>query len=138
MPWLLDTNTCIYIIKQKPISVFKKFSTIIPGQIALSVITLAELEYGARKSAAIEKNLSALRQFSTPLNILLFDENAVTEYGIIRADLEAKGTSIGPLDTMIAAHARSLNYTLVTNNVKEFKRMNNLKIENWVDIRNSL
>jgi tRNA(fMet)-specific endonuclease VapC len=70
MAWLLDTNTCIYIIKQKPVSVFEKFNTIVPGQIAISVITLAELEYGARKSAAVEKNLSALHQFSIPLDIL--------------------------------------------------------------------
>jgi len=132
MPWLLDTNTCIYIIKQKPVSVFQKFSTIAPGQIALSVITLAELEYGARKSASIEKNLSALHQFSVPFDILTFDERAVIEYGIIRANLEAKGTPIGPLDMLIAAHAKSINYTLVTNNEKEFKRVNGLQIENWV------
>jgi tRNA(fMet)-specific endonuclease VapC len=129
MPWLLDTNTCIYIIKQKPISVFERFKAIPPGQIALSVITLAELEYGARKSAAVERNLSALHQFSIPFDILPFDYNATVNYGIIRADLEAKGTPIGPLDTMIAAHASSLNYILVTNNVKEFSRVNGLQIE---------
>jgi tRNA(fMet)-specific endonuclease VapC len=132
MPWILDTNTCIYIIKQKPLSVFEKFSTISPGQIALSVITLAELEFGARKSAAVEKNLAALHQFSIPFDILPFDYNATIEYGIIRADLEKQGTPIGPLDTLIAAHAKSLNYTLVTNNVKEFSRVGGLKLENWV------
>lgn len=132
MPWLLDTNTCIYIVKQKPISVFEKFNTIAPGQIALFVITLAELEYGARKSAAVEKNLSALHQFSIPFDILPFDYNATVEYGIIRADLEAKGMPIGPLDTLIAAHTKSLNYTLVTNNEKEFSRVNGLQVENWV------
>lgn len=132
MPWLLDTNTCIYIIKQKSISVFEKFNAISPGQIALSVITLAELEYGARKSAAVEKNLFALHQFSIPFDILPFDYNATVEYGIIRADLEAKGTPIGPLDTLIAAHAKSLNYMLVTNNEKEVSRVNGLQVENWV------
>lgn len=132
MPWLLDTNICIYIIKQKPISVFEKLNTIAPGQIALSVITLAELEYGARKSAAVEKNLSSLHQFSIPFDILPFDYNATVEYGIIRADLEAKGTPVGPLDTLIAAHAKSLNYILVTNNEKEFSRVNGLQVENWV------
>jgi len=132
MAWMLDTNTCIYIIKQKPVSVLEKFSTISPGQIALSVITLAELEYGARKSAAVEKNLAALHQFSIPFDILPFDYNATVEYGIIRADLEAKGTPIGPLDTLIAAHAKSLNYILVTNNEKEFNRISGLNIENWV------
>lgn len=132
MPWLLDTNTCIYIIKQKPTSVFEKFKTVNPGQVALSVITLAELEYGARKSAAVEKNLSALHQFTIPFDILPFDYNATVEYGLIRADLEAKGTPIGPLDTLIAAHARSLNYILVSNNEKEFSRVNGLQVENWV------
>lgn len=125
-------TTCIYIIKQKPISVFEKFNAIAPGQIALSVITLAELEYGARKSAAVEKNLSALHQFSIPFDILPFDYNATVEYGIIRVDLEAKGTPIGPLDTLIAAHAKSLNYILVTNNEKEFSRVQDLQVENWV------
>lgn len=129
---MLDTNTCIYIIKQKPPSVFQKFKTIIPGQVALSVITLSELEYGARKSAAIEKNLSALHQFCVPFEILPYDYNATVEYGIIRADLEGKGIPIGPLDTLIAAHAKSLNYILVTNNEKEFTRINGLQIENWV------
>jgi tRNA(fMet)-specific endonuclease VapC len=132
MAWMLDTNTCIYLIKQKPVSVLEKFKTIPPGQIALSVITLAELEYGARKSAAIEKNLSALHQFSIPFEILPFDYNATVEYGIIRAELETKGTPIGSLDTLIAAHAKSLNYTLVTNNEKEFKRVSGLQVENWV------
>jgi len=131
MPWLLDTNICIYIIKQKPISVFEKFKTITPGQAALSVITLAELEYGARRSAAVEKNLSVLHQFTIPFDILPFDYNATVEYGIIRADLERKGTPIGPLDTLIAAHAKSLNYTLVTNNENEFSRIKGLQIENW-------
>jgi tRNA(fMet)-specific endonuclease VapC len=131
MPWLLDTNTCIYIIKQKPISVLEKFNSIPPGQVALSIITFAELEYGARKSLAIEKNLAALRQFSIPFDILTFDYNAAVEYGIIRAELETQGTPIGPLDTLIAAHAKSTNYTLVTNNEKEFSRVSGLKIENW-------
>jgi tRNA(fMet)-specific endonuclease VapC len=90
------------------------------------------LEFGARKSAAVEKNLAALHQFSIPFDILPFDYNATIEYGIIRADLEKQGTPIGPLDTLIAAHAKSLNYTLVTNNVKEFSRVGGLKLENWV------
>jgi tRNA(fMet)-specific endonuclease VapC len=132
MAWMLDTNTCIYLVKQKPVSVLEKFKTIPPGQIALSVITIAELEYGARKSAAVEKNLTALHRFSIPFEILPFDYNATVEYGIIRAELESKGTPIGSLDTLIAAHAKSLNYTLVTNNEKEFRRVNGLQVENWV------
>lgn len=133
MAWMLDTNICIYIIKQRPVSVFEKFRTIAPGQLAISVITLAELEYGARKSASVEKNLSALHQFAIPLEILPFDYNATVEYGIIRADLEMKGTPIGSLDMFIAAHAKSLNYVLVTNNEREFSRIDGLRIENWVN-----
>ncbi|HLG40866.1 MAG TPA: type II toxin-antitoxin system VapC family toxin, partial [Chitinophagaceae bacterium] len=119
------------IIKQKPVSVLEKFSTLSPGQIGLSVITVAELEYGARKSLSIEKNLSSLRQFLIPFDIFSFDFNATIEYGIIRNELEAKGMPIGPLDTLIAAHAKSLNYILVTNNEKEFKRVSGIQIENW-------
>ncbi len=132
MPWMLDTNICIYIIKQKPAPVLEKFNDIVPGQVVLSVITLAELEYGARKSAAVEKNLAALHQFLIPFDILSFDYNATIEYGIIRAELEAKGMPIGPLDTLIAAHAKSVNHILVTNNEKEFSRVNGLQTENWV------
>lgn len=131
MAWLLDTNTCIYIIKQKPVSVFDKFNTLSPGQIGLSVITVAELEYGARKSASVEKNLLSLQQFLIPFDVFSFDFNAAMEYSIIRNELEKKGMPIGPLDTLIAAHAKSLNYILVTNNEKEFKRVNGLQIENW-------
>jgi tRNA(fMet)-specific endonuclease VapC len=132
MAWMLDTNTCIYIIKQKPASVLEKFNAIPPGQVALSVITLAELVYGARKSASVEKNLAALHQFTISFDILSFDYDAAVEYGIIRSELEAKGTPIGPLDTLIAAHAKSLNYILVTNNEREFTRVSRLQIENWV------
>lgn len=132
MPWMLDTNICIYIIKQKPASALAKFNSTVPGQVVLSSITLAELEYGARKSAAVDKNLAALHQFLIPFDILPFDYNAAIEYGIIRAELEARGTPIGSLDTLIAAHAKSVNHILVTNNEKEFNRVNSLQIENWV------
>ncbi|MDR0793388.1 MAG: type II toxin-antitoxin system VapC family toxin [Chitinophagaceae bacterium] len=128
---MLDTNICIYIIKQKPEKVLQKFNSISIDELNLSVITIAELEYGARKSSNPEKNLAALHQFLLPFNLLDFDYNAVIEYGIIRADLEKKGTPIGSLDTLIAAHAKSLNYILVTNNEREFARVNGLQIENW-------
>ena len=131
MPWMLDTNICIYLIKQKPASVLEKFNDMVPGQVVLSVITLAELEYGARKSAAVEKNLAALHQFLIPFDVLPFDYNATIEYGIVRAELEAKGIPIGPLDTFIAAHAKSVNHILVTNNEKEFNRVTGLQTENW-------
>jgi tRNA(fMet)-specific endonuclease VapC len=130
--YILDTNICIYIIKQKSIYVFERFRSISLGEIGISSITLSELNYGVMKSALPEKNKLALAQFLVPLEILPFNEDAATAYGRIRADLENKGTPIGPLDTLIAAHALSLDQTLVTNNKKEFTSVTSLKIENWV------
>ena len=132
MPYLLDTNICIYIIKQKPHSVLNKFNSIEPGEIAISMITVSELYYGARKSANEEKNILALNKFILPFNILDFDIAAANIYGIIRTELESKGIPIGPLDTLIAAHAISLDYILVTNNEREFTRVSGLQVENWV------
>ncbi len=131
MEYLLDTNICIYIIKKKPVNVFEKFKTLEIGSIGISSITLAELRYGIMKSSDIEKNSVALERFITPLDIIDFDTNAAIEYGKIRADLEKKGTPIGPLDMLIASHAKSLDLTLVTNNEREFNRISELKIENW-------
>lgn len=131
MEYLLDTNICIYIIKKRPIGVFEKFKCLSIGSIGISSITLAELQYGIMKSSYPEKNQEALDKFITPLEIIDFDYNATIAYGKIRADLERKGTSIGPLDTLIAAHAKSLDLILVTNNEKEFERILGLKIENW-------
>jgi tRNA(fMet)-specific endonuclease VapC len=132
MKYILDTNICIYIIKQKPLSVLERLREVPLGQVGISVITLAELDYGARKSSNPEKNLTALNQFLVSFEILSFDFDATLEYGRIRSDLERKGTPIGPLDTLIASHAKSLNCTLVTNNEKEFNRVLGLRIENWV------
>jgi len=132
MEYLLDTNICIYIIKKRPQSVIDKFKTIPIGEIGISSITLAELQYGIMKSSNPEKNNIALNKFITPLEIMDFDYNATIEYGKIRANLEKKGTPIGPLDTLIGAHAKSLNLILVTNNEKEFLRIPGLKIENWI------
>ncbi len=131
MEYLLDTNICIYIIKKKPVNVFEKFKTLEIGSIGISSITLAELRYGIMKSSDIEKNSVALERFITPLDIIDFDTNAAIEYGKIRADLEKKGTPIGPLDMLIASHAKSLDLTLITNNEREFNRISELKIENW-------
>jgi len=132
MIYLLDTNICIYIIKKRPINVLERFKELPLGSVGISTITLAELAYGIRKSTNPEKNLEALNQFLVPLDILSFDYDATISYGKIRAELEKKGTPIGPLDTLIAAHALSLNLTLVTNNEKEFNRIIALKVENWV------
>ena len=130
---LLDTNICIYLIKRKPQEVLQRFNAYDVGDIAISSITVAELEFGAQKSKFTQENKQALMQFLLPLTIVDFDASAANTYGEIRAKLEKKGTPIGSLDTLIAAHAISLKATLITNNVKEFVRVSGLKIENWVD-----
>lgn len=132
MEYLLDTNTCIYIIKKRPEKVFQRFSTLQLGSVGISTITLAELRFGVAKSQYPDKNAQALEHFITPLEIREFSEAATHEYGAIRAFLEKKGTLIGSLDMLIAAHAKSLNATLVSNNLKEFLRIPSLKLENWV------
>ncbi len=129
---MLDTNICIYIIKNKPESVMEKFKEYNIGEISLSSITVSELYYGAYKSQYKDKNLLALEHFLQPFNIVDYDLKASIEYGEIRATLEKQGNVIGGLDMQIAAHARSLDMTLVTNNTKEFKRVANLIIDNWV------
>lgn len=132
MKFMLDTNICIYIIKKRPENVLKKFQSFEVGDICISSITLAELMFGVHKSQHQQKNKIALFEFTTPLDVLSFDDEAANDYGFIRADLEKKGLPIGSLDLMIAAHAKSINATLVTNNKKEFSRVPNLKIEDWV------
>ena len=133
MKYMLDTNICIYAIKHKPETVFLKLQAVDPQDVCVSSVTYAELVHGVEKSAAIEKNRLALSMLLANIEIMNFDVDAANCYGKIRADLEKKGTPIGPLDTMIAGHAQSLGYTVVTNNVKEFSRVNNLKIENWAE-----
>jgi len=130
--YILDTNICIYIIKRKPVSVFNRFKELTPGSVGISSITLAELQYGIGKSSKPIQNQEALEQFILPLEIIDFNFSAATEYGKIRSDLEKKGTPIGSLDMLIAAHAKSVGAVLVTNNTKEFERVTDLKIENWV------
>ena len=129
---MLDTNICIYIIKNKPINVLKKFKKFDIGDLVISSITVSELFYGVYKSKYIEKNLKALEDFLYPFDIIEFDENAAIEYGKIRASLEEKGQVIGGLDMLIAASAKSQGMVLVTNNIKEFKRIEDLEIENWI------
>lgn len=132
MEYLLDTNICIYIIKRRPEEIFNKFLTLSLGSVAISSITLAELDYGISKSTFPERNKEALEKFLTPIEVIEFGVEAAEQYGKIRFDLEKKGTPIGPLDLLIAAHAKSLNLTLVTNNEKEFTRISDLKVENWI------
>ena len=133
MRFLLDTDICIYIIKRKPQQIVQRFNTLRPSDIGISAITVAELEYGAQKSQKPEQNRAALQQFLIPLEILVFDPQAAQAYGTIRADLERKGQVIGSLDMLIAAQAQSQGIILVTNNVREFSRIPNLRVENWVE-----
>jgi len=133
MRYMLDTNICIYVIKHKPEKVFRKLQTIHPEDVCISSVTYAELVHGVEKSAAVEKNRLALSILLANMEILDFDVDAADCYGKIRAGLEKNGTPIGPLDMMIAGHAQSLGYTVVTNNVKEFSRVNALRIENWAE-----
>lgn len=133
MRFLLDTNICIYIIKRKPQQVVERFNTLSPSDIGISAITVAELEYGTQKSQKPEQNRAALQQFLIPLQILAFDRQAAQTYSIIRADLERKGQVIGSLDMLIAAQAKSEGITLITNNVREFLRIPDLIVENWIE-----
>jgi tRNA(fMet)-specific endonuclease VapC len=129
---LLDTNTCIYLIKKRPPEVLNRFEEYAVGDIGISSITAAELHFGAQKSQRPETNLRALEQFLLPLAVVPFGGEAVAAYGRIRAHLEKRGTPIGSLDTLIAAHALGLDLTLVTNNLREFERVPDLGVENWV------
>ncbi len=131
MKYLLDTNICIYIIKRKPEKVLRKFAALTPGDVCISAITLYELSYGAYKSQAIEKNIAAIQQFSSPLELLPFDAQDSGVCGQIRASLEKSGQVIGPLDLQIAAQAIAKGLTLVTNNIREFQRVPNIQLENW-------
>lgn len=128
---LLDTNICIYIINVKPPEVLARFHQFRLGEIGLSSVVAAELAYGVAKSGS-ERNRKALEMFLAPLEIMPFDQVAIWVYGQLRADLERRGQSIGSLDTMIAAHALSVNAVLVTNNTREFSRVKDLQLENWV------
>ena len=133
MTYMLDTNICIYAMKNKPVHVLQRLKSEINNGVCISSITLAELEYGMKHSSDPIRNEQALLRFLVPISVLPFGANAASEYGFIRAHLQSLGTPIGPLDMLIAAHARAEDMILVTNNVKEFVRVPNLEIENWVE-----
>ena len=133
MTYMLDTNICIYAIKNKPEQVLEKLKQNLSNGICISAITLAELQHGVEKSMNPEKNSMALLQFLSILDILPFDDLAAVEYGKICAYLQKRGTPIGTIDMLIAAHAKTENLIIVTNNVREFERVPNLKIENWAN-----
>ena len=130
--YLLDTDICIYLIKRQPPQALTKVQTLELSAVGISSITLSELEYGVAKSSRPQQNKLALVQFLAPLEVLPYDDVAAARYGPIRAFIESQGTPIGPLDTLIAAHALVINYILVTNNVREFSRLPDLVVENWV------
>ena len=129
--YMLDTNICILLINEKNPELAQRIIDIPRDRVFISSVTLAELEYGVAKSERIKENSQSLKQFISVFNVVGFDEMAAEEYGDIRAALEREGKTIGPLDMLIAAHARSRNNTIVTNNTKEFVRVNRLSVENW-------
>lgn len=133
MSYMLDTNICIYAIKKRPEKVLYRLKEELYSGLCISAVTLAELEYGVRHSANPAKNEQALLRFLIPFSVLPFGVDAASEYGEIRSCLQVQGRPIGPLDMLIAGHARVEGMTLVTNNVREFERVPNLKIENWAD-----
>ena len=131
MRYMLDTNICIFLIRKKSNRALKKLLQHEPEEICISAVTYAELVHGVEKSKAIERNRVLLTQLLSNIEIMNLDDKAAEEYGNIRTNLEEKGFPIGPLDTMIAGHARSLGYILVTNITKEFNRVENLVVEDW-------
>ena len=133
MTYMLDTNICIYAMRNKPEQVLQRLKKELNSGVCISSITLAELEYGMKHSSNPVKNEQALLRFLVPLSVLPFGTTAASEYGEIRTYLQSIGTPIGSLDMLIAAHARSEDMILVTNNVRKFERVPDLDVENWVE-----
>lgn len=129
--YMLDTNICIHVVKNYPPQLRERFNRL-AEQLCVSTVTLAELHYGAEKSARRLDDLEAIRQFAARLGILPFSAAAAAHYGEIRAELERAGTPAGAYDMLIAGHARSEGMTVVTNNLREFERMPGVRAENWV------
>jgi tRNA(fMet)-specific endonuclease VapC len=130
--YLLDTNICIYALKNRPPSVLERLQAVGRSSILLSVVTVLELRYGAEKSQAAAAAHERLDHFLFPISILPFDEEAALAGARIRAQLARRGTPIGDLDLLIASQALTRNLTLVTNNLREFERVHGLRVENWV------
>ena len=129
--YMLDTNICIYVLKQHPPQLRDTFEQH-ADRLCISSVTLAELMYGAEKSALTAQNLKVVEGFAARLEVLSFADKAAAHYGQIRAELEVSGSIIGPYDLMIAGHARSEGLVLVSNNIREFERVPGLRLENWV------
>ena len=132
MIYLLDTNTCIYYLNKASESVIYHFQRLSPSKIKLSTISVAELYYGAKKSKAKLKNQKIVEDFITTFEIIPFDELSCKVYAEIRTALEKSGVPIGPMDLLIGSISLTYNYILITNNIKEFKRIKGLKLENWL------
>jgi tRNA(fMet)-specific endonuclease VapC len=130
MKYLVDTDICIYVINERPKRVLERFIAEVPGDVAISSVTVGELAFGVAKTKS-QRNREALQAFLLPMEFVPFDAGAAMVYGEVRAELEGNGHPIGPLDTMIAAHARALGLILVTNNSREFSRVPRLTVENW-------
>jgi len=131
--YLLDTNICIYIAKRKPSGVLARLQQLRLGDIGMSVVTYLELVYGAWRSEQVETNLARLEQLRHLIPVQSLGADVGRYYGRLRAELERKGVPIGAYDLMIAAHALSLGLTLVTNNVREFARVDGLRLDNWAE-----
>lgn len=132
MNYLIDTNICIYIMNQRVPSVTARFHALSTDSVGISEITVSELAYGVEKSQRKAENTTRLSEFLMPFTILPYQAPVSKAYAEIRTDLERRGQVIGPLDMLLAAHAIAEDLTLVTNNTKEFQRINGLKLENWV------
>ena len=132
MTFMLDTNVCIALIRQRPHIVLARLKASGPEPLAISSISLADLEFGAARSSRPDISRAALEHFVVPFQVLPFGASATRAYGYIRAHLQRSGAPIGPLDTLIAAHALSLDLTLVTNNLREFVRVPGLRTEDWM------
>ncbi len=133
MRYMLDTNICILAIKKKSASVLQRLKKLEPTDVCISTVTYAELVHGVEKSAFPDRNRAALLLLLANIEIMDFNMQAADEYGRVRACLEKRGVPIGPLDTMIAGHAKSLGYTVVTNNIREFSRVEGLKVIDWTE-----
>lgn len=130
MRWMLDTDTCIAIIKKHP-GALKKLRGKSVGQVGISSITLGELAFGAEKSSRSSQAHEALSEFLVALEVAGFDDAAAMTYGKVRASLQQRGKPVGPLDTLIGSHALEIDAVLVTHNTREFSRIDGLRLEDW-------
>ena len=130
--WMLDTGTCVYILRERPVTVRQRLERIASGEVVISAIVLSELYFGAARKPEFPQWRVDVEDFASRLTVLAWNEAAAIEYGTIRAYLEKKGKAPGSMDMLIAAHARSIGATLVTNNSRHFSMIPDLRLENWI------